>query len=275
MARYNKENVNPLRGTAAPEVKPSVGFGTMGAGERLKHEEHRWILPKYLTLTQEARRLASVPSYTEVMESSFASYLSFLIGPAMAFEQLDDQATISKAQKLYQKYPDVKDTGTTLIVHYSRCLDALHYIGLDIFGGLPKIIEERADMAKKHSAGFGTCSVIVRDYDRAHVYVELGLRLHPAALLHAYPSSLEEAVKFYHTILELINPGEQKQPTLQSIDEEMRATTDQHRHWVLERAKVRLRVKEEYRQVLIDMAMDANLSEVRDKNKKRKRQLAN
>jgi hypothetical protein len=143
----------------------------------------------------------------------------------------------------------------SIFFHRDKCLQAFRHIGLDIRGGIANI-----DRIRHYSkTGFGTASILVMDADKARRYVNIGVHVDAMSLMHENPTTLEEAVKNYALLLELTK---EKFRTPKKIDQEIEdilpfdCTERDEIVWELRREKFILMVRDQYREVVAEMAME-------------------
>ncbi|KAF2868090.1 hypothetical protein BDV95DRAFT_580235 [Massariosphaeria phaeospora] len=171
------------------------------------------ILPKYLKLTPETKALAKPPTVLNAsMNDYVAHFLEALAGPPLTCFVFPFDAGVKAALRQEQQQqtaaPAVKGESLGTYYYRKRTLEALQHIGLNIHGGMQKIHGLREVIRKTRKRGFSMSSVVVVDAEKARKYVDLGVRLDATTLLHDEATSLEQAVRNYAVILELMAPGD-------------------------------------------------------------------
>jgi hypothetical protein len=207
-------------------------------------------------LTSETKRLAREYIEDGTNEDiAFAYYIYTLVNPTIGIiYDVSDQEEVQRRKCHAIEDPMVHDP-LSVFFHREQCLQAFRHIGLDICGGIATI-----DRVRHYSnTGFNTTSILVTDADKARRYVNIGVHVDAMSLMHEKPKTLEEAVKNYALLLELTK---EKFRTPKKIDQEIEdllpfgCTERDEIVWELRREKFILKVRDRYREVVAEMAME-------------------
>jgi hypothetical protein len=213
-------------------------------------------------LTSETKRLAR--EYIEEganEDLAFAYYIYTLVNPTSGF--MYDASDQDEVQ--LRKHHALEDLMVhdplSVFVYREKCLQAFRWIGLDIRGGFANIDR----LIRYSKTGFGTASILVTDAERARKYANIGVHVDAMSLMHEYPKTFEEAVKNYALLLELTKENFR---TPRKIDQEIEdllpfvCTERDEIVWGLRREKFVLKVRDQYREVVAEMAMEEKVRSV-------------
>lgn len=148
---------------------------------------------------------------------------------------------------------DVKDNGETF-VHRLKCLKTLRLVGLDVHGGLAslqKAFEQRTTSHPRHPMA----NLRVVDPEKARQYIKIGV--HIGTNIPEHPSTLQEAADPFAEVSGLVQTTEM----VPNLEEKIAASKDDVEKWTQKREVFRIKTKERYRQVLLDMAQEERLYE--------------
>ncbi|KAH7113311.1 hypothetical protein B0J11DRAFT_595616 [Dendryphion nanum] len=148
---------------------------------------------------------------------------------------------------------------------YSKAgLKSLNLIGIDVHGGLKRLCDmlQSKGSATNHNSSW----VIIKDPEMASKYINIGLPLSSA--LPDYPESLEKACHLYSKISTLVVPERDN-----DLDIKILLHGNSNKAWELAREKFRLKIKDHYRQMILDIAHEerlyGHLFDIRNKKRKR------
>lgn len=95
-------------------------------------------------------------------------------------------------------------------------------------------------------------SVLVKDPAKARKYVNIGTKLEPPT--PAYPTTLKEAARLYAHICELVDAKDGTAMTTKEIEKKVEESEDEEEIWDLKREKFRIEIREQYHDMLLEMA---------------------
>ncbi|KAF2251653.1 hypothetical protein BU26DRAFT_561466 [Trematosphaeria pertusa] len=177
-----------------------------------------------------------------------------------------------KAEYQQDKVPGIENEDDH--VHFRLTLAALQYIGLDVHGGLERLVRVKLNCEEKKKAFPMTCIAVV-DPGKARRYVNIGVHLGPDSPLRKPPATLEHAVRNYTKISDLVDPfnrvpgNADDRKMDEMIERSIGMGQRSHLNWEFERMKFRLQVRKEYREVLIDQAVKERYPETRARKRER------
>lgn len=217
------------------------------------------ILPKYLELTPETKRLATEHITNGASkDTEFAHYINTLTNPGIGYRydgsHLDDSGL--KQRRALDSHMSHKPLN--IFYHREKCLQAFRHIGLDVRGGIASIDRTRCQTKANHTS-FLTDSILVTDAAKARKYVNIGVHVKAISLMHDIPKTLEEAVKHYALFLYLNKNGFRTVKEIENEIENCRlaaSISENERIWELEREKFKLKVRDQYRGVVAEMVME-------------------
>ncbi|KAF2114017.1 hypothetical protein BDV96DRAFT_647504 [Lophiotrema nucula] len=231
------------------------------------------ILPKHFELTPDAKK--QVPPWglldPDTPEAAIF-YLNHLAEPRST--KVSHTASHEDNARQRKEWDEFKEAhpGVVTKLHFNVffqrkiMLQSLQAVGLDVRGGLVRLIQLRS----KHfrDGYFPTNAITVTNPEKARKYINIGIQLPSSTPDH--PKSLKEASDLYSQISTLVGMNS---PTMKDLDKRIEESKDENEKWELKRERFRVQTKERYEKALLDVAreewLDKELSEIRGKKRAR------
>jgi len=149
-------------------------------------------------------------------------------------------------------------------------LKALQGIGLDVQDGVDALTDAYIVTQDEKLDGLLSLTVIVSDAAKACEYVNLGV--HIGTDVPEHPQTLAEAADAFAKISTLVSGNT---TDLEHIERSCGVAHTLHDCWLLERIRFKIKTKERYRQILLDMAREEWMDEQASPSHSRSRLDAN
>ncbi|KAF1951317.1 hypothetical protein CC80DRAFT_553439 [Byssothecium circinans] len=250
--------------------------------------QYTWILPQYLKPTDELDAAVNHWEYdveTKVYSCSSAcpTYIKWL---AYGEENADEKHHVPMdtpgshlrrtraLKKNYDEYgkdiPGIRNK--EMFVHFTHALHALQQIGLDVHGGLERLVGIRLQSALS-GKGFPMTSILVVDPFKARTYVDIGIDLDSNQLFQKADPTLSDAAKSYVTCVKLIGDDDgshaSDQEALRKFEADLGIGRFADLKWEFERERFRLQTRKKYKDALIAKALEENDPEARARKRPR------
>lgn len=160
--------------------------------------------------------------------------------------------SIQNERDVFCKKEDVSRINASVYFRRKMWLGSLQHVGLDVRGGLgrfSKLMDEHYDKGTL----LPTTSIIVVDAEKASKYFDIGMQV---SATPSYPQTLQEAAERYAQIAKLVEDANGTTPTVKELDKKIEEATDANVIWELKREKFRVQIKEKYKEMLLDMAVE-------------------
>ncbi|PVI01496.1 hypothetical protein DM02DRAFT_654377 [Periconia macrospinosa] len=166
---------------------------------------------------------------------------------------------------------------TSTVAQYVRVagiVDALYAIGLEINGGIERLLSIMEDY-DEGDIGFPLISFIVRDAEKASQYIDIGVHLGSDIKLNSESQSLDKATKNHARLLDLVNVWGDSGKEWNTLEEDIAQGTIRgeaaHVIWEYKRDRFRVKTVKRFRKILIKRAVKETIRRKRRAKRSRKK----